>query len=220
MPYYKLRISYLHIKENKLEIMQLLIGKLIKRGLKVRAFNVWAKVLVLIKVNFLIPQIQLLNQAQPSTFLKLAEPLTDSQLLVQKNSFLLTEQQQSFLSIHNLHSLFNKQYITSVEQFLFTAVDNICPIVLFNKTQRSRNLILIPIYSKYGRDLKLGLTWLTHCAKDLLSYPNLPLESRLYLELMKALVHDIDSELIDLKLQYYSLAQKNKKYIQSRRYFF
>lgn len=220
MPYYKLRLSYIHLKENKLEIMQLIIGKLIKRGLKMRAFNFWVKVLVLIKVNFILPQIELLNQGSIPSFLTLAENLNQNTFSVQRNFCTISEQQISFLSIHNLHSIFNVQYLTTIEQFLFTAIDNICPIVLFNKKQQSRNLILLPIYSKFDRDLKLGLTWLTQCAKDLMLYPALNLENRLYMELIKALSHDIDSELIDLKMQYYSLAQKNKKYIQSRRYFF
>jgi ribosomal protein S7 len=220
MPFYKIKKYYLHLKENKLEIMQLIIGKLMKRGFKMRAFKVWVNVLVLIKLQFIRPQLLLLTPKTPQEFFKVDPKLNFSKISIQKNSFIISEQQQAFLEFNNLKPLFLSYSITTVEQFLYTAIDNMCPIILFTKKQKERHLILIPIYSKHYRDIKLGLTWLVFTSQDASYHSTLNFAERLYLHLSKAAVYANDSEIINLKMQYYSIAHRNKKYIEARQYFF
>jgi hypothetical protein len=219
MPHYKIRKFYLHLKESKLEIMQLIIGKLIRRGFKMRAFNIWLKVLVLIKLNFIRPKLGLYNINQIPEFFKPNLPKDVIRFSIKSHNLILSDQQQAFMKIHNLQSIFKQNFVTCLDQFIYTAFDNICPIVLFVKRQQQRRLILLPLYTKHARDIKLGLTWLTFCAQDLSYYPTLSIANRIYIELVKALNHDLDSNIIDIKLQFYSLAYRNKKYIQARQYF-
>lgn len=219
MPFYKTRRSYLRLKEAKLEIMQLIIGKLMRRGLKMRALKLWKETLYIIKTQFITPNLKSSKELNyhKSTFIN--DIFSDS-INLQKDRLIISDQQYAFMEMHHLHSLFNSFIsYTPTTLFIYLALDNICPIVLFNKKQKKRHLMYIPVYATRGRDLKLGLTWLLAAARVKQTKSPYSLPFRIFQELLKAYNNATDSELISLKMQYYNLAQKNKKYIQIRRYF-